>query len=62
MTGFRPSRRAVLAGAAALTFCARTAQAAGGTITVSNWGGDWNDRTVKFVELNSPWICRRLAW
>lgn len=50
MTGFRPSRRAVLAGAAALTFCARTAQAAGGTITVSNWGGDWNDRTVKFVE------------
>ena len=27
----------------------RIAQAAG-SITVSNWGGDWNDRTVKFVE------------
>lgn len=27
----------------------RMAQAAG-TITVSNWGGDWNDRTVRFVE------------
>lgn len=23
---------------------------AAGAITVSNWGGDWNDRTVKFVE------------
>ena len=28
----------------------RQARAAGGTVVVSNWGGDWNDRTVRFVE------------
>ena len=22
----------------------------GGELTVTNWGGDWNDRTVKFIE------------
>lgn len=26
------------------------ARADGGRIVVSNWGGDWNDRTVRFVE------------
>lgn len=26
------------------------AHAAGGTVVVSNWGGDWNDRTIRFVE------------
>lgn len=48
-----PSRRAVLgalgAGAAALA-APRLARAQEGTLTVSNWGGDWNERTIKFVE------------
>ncbi len=49
-----PSRRRtlglLLAGAAAPALLPRRAFAAGGTIAVSNWGGDWNDRTVRFVE------------
>lgn len=46
------TRRHLLHGAsvAALAGLARRAHAAGGTIAVSNWGGDWNDRTVRFVE------------
>lgn len=48
-----PSRRAVLAGmgagAAALAM-PRIARAQEGTLVVSNWGGDWNERTIKFVE------------
>lgn len=55
ISGFAPlSRRRVLtmllAGAAAPALMSGRAQAAGGTVVVSNWGGDWNDRTVKFVE------------
>lgn len=49
-----PSRRRMLglllAGAAAPALMPRMALAAGGTVVVSNWGGDWNDRTAKFVE------------
>ncbi|MFG1464742.1 PotD/PotF family extracellular solute-binding protein [Xanthobacter sp. DSM 24535] len=48
-----PSRRAVLAGigAGAVALAApRIARAAEGTLVVSNWGGDWNERTIKFVE------------
>jgi putative spermidine/putrescine transport system substrate-binding protein len=47
------SRRQVLAGlgAVGLAFAApKMTRAAGGTLVVSNWGGDWNDRTVRFVE------------
>ena len=40
MTDLRPTRRAVLAGAAALPFAANRAQAADG-ITVVTWGGDY---------------------
>ncbi|MBV9065106.1 MAG: extracellular solute-binding protein [Methylobacteriaceae bacterium] len=46
------TRRAALVGgvsAAAAAF-AGPARAAGGILVVSNWGGDWNDRTVRFVE------------
>ena len=48
-----PSRRTLLAGGVAMAAAAggfRPARAAGGTVVVSNWGGDWNDRTVRFVE------------
>ncbi|MFG1412272.1 extracellular solute-binding protein [Xanthobacter sp. VTT E-85241] len=48
-----PSRRAVLAGlgAGAVALAApRISRAAEGTLVVSNWGGDWNERTIKFVE------------
>ncbi|MFH1553935.1 MAG: extracellular solute-binding protein [Pseudomonadota bacterium] len=48
-----PSRRAVLAGLGAGAFALaapRIARAAEGTLVVSNWGGDWNERTIKFVE------------
>ncbi|MDI4658348.1 ABC transporter substrate-binding protein [Xanthobacter autotrophicus] len=48
-----PSRRAVLgalgAGAAVLA-APRLARAQEGTLVVSNWGGDWNERTIRFVE------------
>lgn len=48
-----PSRRAVLgamgAGALAVSL-PPLARAQEGTLTVSNWGGDWNERTIKFVE------------
>ncbi len=43
------TRRGALAGSVATLLAARTARAAG-TLVVANWGGDWNDRTVKFVE------------
>lgn len=48
-----PSRRAVLgalgAGAAVLA-TPRLVRAQEGTLVVSNWGGDWNERTIRFVE------------
>lgn len=48
-----PSRRAVLgalgAGAAVLA-APRLVRAQEGTLVVSNWGGDWNERTIRFVE------------
>jgi len=40
----------LMAGAALPALMPGTARAAGGTIVVSNWGGDWNDRTVRYVE------------
>ena len=46
-------RRAFIGGAAALAggLAAGAARAqAGGEVVISNWGGDWNDRTVKFIE------------
>ncbi len=48
------SRRGVLAGsvaALALTTSSSVVRAAKGTVVVSNWGGDWNDRTRRFVEV-----------
>jgi putative spermidine/putrescine transport system substrate-binding protein len=47
------TRRALIAGlgASALVGSAGGAPAqSGGELTVANWGGDWNDRTVKFIE------------
>ncbi|MBX8802019.1 ABC transporter substrate-binding protein [Pseudochrobactrum asaccharolyticum] len=51
------SRRQTLLGLSALAGLTglslgglKPAQAAGGNLVVSNWGGDWNDRTVRFVE------------
>lgn len=41
---------ALAAGAAAPALLAGPAQAQSGQIVVSNWGGDWNDRTVKLME------------
>lgn len=47
----RRSTLGLLMGGAAVTAIApRMGWAAEGTIVVSNWGGDWNDRTVRFVE------------
>ena len=48
----RLSRRDAFAGAAATVtlLSSRSARAVEGTVVVSNWGGDWNDRTVRFVE------------
>lgn len=40
----------LLGGVAAAAIAPRRGWAAGGTIVVSNWGGDWNDRTVRYVE------------
>ncbi|GHG98102.1 ABC transporter substrate-binding protein [Pseudodonghicola xiamenensis] len=54
MTHYTLSRRALVAGmaggAAALMLPGRQARAAGGEIVVSNWGGDWNDRTQRLME------------
>ena len=54
------SRRAILAGGSTMllaTAMSREARAAvGGTLVVANWGGDWNDRTVMFVE--APFTAR----
>jgi putative spermidine/putrescine transport system substrate-binding protein len=50
---FSPTRRQALLGSAAAILTAgagREAHAAAGTVVVSNWGGDWNQRTVRFVE------------
>lgn len=47
------NRRQILAsaaGGALAVSLGRTANAAGGQIVVANWGGDWNDRTVRFFE------------
>ena len=49
-----PSRRSVLVGlgAAGLAMAGtRGALAQDKTLVVSNWGGDWNERTRKFVEI-----------
>lgn len=46
-------RRDLLLGAgaaAALSLNPRLAHAQSGELVVSNWGGDWNDRTVRFIE------------
>ena len=45
-------RGALLGGTAALLSApfGRRAHAAAGTVVVSNWGGDWNQRTLRFVE------------
>src|ERR1700712_652203 len=45
-------RGALLGGTAALLSAplGRGAHAAAGTVVVSNWGGDWNQRTLRFVE------------
>lgn len=40
----------LLGGVAAAAIAPRRGWAAGGTVVVSNWGGDWNDRTVRYVE------------
>ena len=50
---FLPSRRSLLIGgtaAAALVMTGRPALAQSGELIIANWGGDWNDRCVKFVE------------
>ncbi|CAM3916015.1 ABC transporter substrate-binding protein [Paracoccus yeei] len=40
----------LLGGVAAAAIAPRRGWAASGTVVVSNWGGDWNDRTVRYVE------------
>lgn len=50
----RVSRRALLKGAAGLAMVAGfpgLGVAQEKTLVVANWGGDWNDRTMKFVEI-----------
>jgi putative spermidine/putrescine transport system substrate-binding protein len=39
-----------VAGAIALSSQIGVVRAEGGQVVVANWGGDWNDRTVKFFE------------
>ncbi len=54
---YQISRRGFLAGtvgAAAAISAGPGARAAEGQIIVANWGGDWNDRTVKFLE--APYV------
>ena len=46
MAQTRLSRHTLLAGLVA----SRLARADGKSLVVANWGGDWSDRTVKFVE------------
>ena len=46
-------RRDLLLGAGAataLSMIGMPARAQSGELVVTNWGGDWNDRTVKFIE------------
>ena len=48
-----PQRRDLLLGAGAataLSMIGMPAHAQSGELVVTNWGGDWNDRTVKFIE------------
>ena len=48
-----PTRRGTLLGGAALMLAGtaeRARAAASGTLVVSNWGGDWNDRIVRLME------------
>ena len=49
---FKLTRRSLLAGMAATSAFAGTsfAQPGGGQLVVANWGGDWNERTVRFFE------------
>lgn len=50
---FAPRRRDLLQIAGATTTLAvagRSVWAQSGELVVSNWGGDWNDRTVRFIE------------
>lgn len=53
-TSSRYSRRkalqVLLGSAAASALLPHITHAAGGSIVVSNWGGDWNDRTIRYVE------------
>ncbi|WP_345796074.1 extracellular solute-binding protein [Castellaniella sp. MT123] len=39
-----------LGAAGLLAMAPKLSFAAGGTLVVSNWGGDWNDRTIRYVE------------
>jgi putative spermidine/putrescine transport system substrate-binding protein len=43
-------RAAALAGALPSLLSGRSAHSAGGELVVANYGGDWNDRTVRFLE------------
>ena len=55
--GYQISRRGLLAGtigAVATMAATRGVQAQGGQIVVADWGGDWNDRAVQFLE--APYV------
>jgi putative spermidine/putrescine transport system substrate-binding protein len=55
--GYQISRRGLLAGtigAVATVAATRGVQAEGGQIVVADWGGDWNDRAVQFLE--APYV------
>ena len=54
---YRISRRGFLAGTAGAVATMAATQGArgeGGQVIVANWGGDWNERTVKFLE--APYV------
>lgn len=54
LSSFAPSRRGFLGGllatASASALLPKIAYSQTGSIAVSNWGGDWGDRTERFVE------------
>jgi putative spermidine/putrescine transport system substrate-binding protein len=55
--GYQISRRGLLAGtigAVATMAATRGVRAEGGQIVVADWGGDWNDRAVQFLE--APYV------
>ena len=55
--GYQISRRGLLAGtigAVATMAATHGVQAEGGQIVVADWGGDWNDRAVQFLE--APYV------